>query len=77
MISSPRSDNAKLGMFLFILYAIFYTVFVLINAFAADSMEAIVFSGLNLAVVYGFSLILIAFLFAIIYGVLCKKEVDQ
>jgi hypothetical protein len=40
-------------------------------------MESGVFAGLNLAVVYGFGLILFAFLMALAYNFACsKKEIE-
>lgn len=77
-ISSQRQYNTRLGMVLFVIYLVFYVGFVLINAWRADLMERIVLAGLNLAIVYGFALILVAFLLAMIYGVMCRSEpVDQ
>ena len=72
--SPQRQFNTKLGLILFFVYLALYAGFVLINAFAADVMETIVLAGLNLAIVYGFGLILFALLLALIYGLLCKKE---
>lgn len=72
--SSARRFNSRLGLFLFAIYLAFYLGFVLINAFATDMMETIVLAGLNLAIVYGFALIVIALLLAAIYGVLCRAE---
>ncbi len=66
--------NARLGIWLFLLYLLFYVGFVLINAFRADWMDAVVFAGLNLAVVYGFALIVVAIVMSFIYGVCCKVE---
>lgn len=71
---SPRRYNAKLGLILFAFYLLLYLGFVLVNAFSADSMELIVYQGLNLAIVYGFGLIFAAFLLALLYGVLCRRE---
>lgn len=69
-----ESYNAKLGVGLFLVYLGLYGGFVGINAFAPVRMEMPVFAGLNLAVVYGFGLILFAFVLAMIYGVLCRDE---
>lgn len=63
--SSPTS---RLGLSLFVIYTLLYLVFVLLNAFAADTMEVVVVAGLNLAIVYGFGLILAAIAMAFIYG---------
>ncbi len=46
----------------------------LLNAFRAETMDTIVFAGLNLAIVYGFALILVAIGMALIYGM---KSVDE
>lgn len=74
--TSPTKPNpsleepaaSRLGLTLFALYTSFYLGFVFLNAFAADSMETVVFAGLNLAIVYGFGLILVAILMAFVYG---------
>ena len=73
-LSAAEKSNAKLGLFLFAAYLLLYAGFVLTNAFAPSAMEQIVWAGLNLAVVYGFGLIFAAFLLALVYGVLCKRE---
>ena len=59
---------SRLGLLLFAIYLAFYVGFVLISAFASDWLETIVVGGLNLAVVYGFGLILLALILAMIYG---------
>lgn len=65
-------DNAsgfkqKLGLILFFVYSIVYFGFVLINTIKPKLMEFIVFSGLNLAVVYGIGLIVFAIVLGLIY----------
>lgn len=59
---------SRLGLLLFAIYLVFYLGFVLMSAFASHWLETIVAGGLNLAVVYGFGLILLALVLAIIYG---------
>ena len=73
-ISPERQYNTKLGLILFVIYLLMYLGFVLGNAFKADVMEARVLLGLNLAVVYGFALIKMAFILSLIYGVMCRTE---
>jgi uncharacterized membrane protein (DUF485 family) len=73
-VSSPRQFNTRLGLILFAIYLVLYLGFVLINAFAAGLMDTIVLAGLNLAIVYGFALIVFAFVLAMIYGCLCRNE---
>lgn len=72
--SAERLHNAALGLKLFVLYLVLYLGFVLINAFAANLMETVVFAGLNLAIVYGFGLIIFAIALAMIYGLMCHRE---
>ena len=72
--SAARAFNTRLGLILFFLYLLLYLGFVLISAFSPDVMERIVALGLNLAVVYGFALIAVAFVMSLIYGVLCRDD---
>jgi uncharacterized membrane protein (DUF485 family) len=74
--STPaRRFNAGLGLVLFAIYLLIYMGFVLTSAFKAQTMDRVVWNGLNLAVVYGFALIIIAFVMAMIYGLMCRTEV--
>lgn len=68
------SFNAKLGLILFVLYTFFYAGFVFLNAFSADTMEKTPIEGINLAILYGFALIVGAFVLALLYGMMCKPE---
>lgn len=76
-LSESQRSNARLGLWLFAIYLLLYLGFVFLSAFAADLMERPVLAGLNLAIVYGFGLIIGAFLMAILYGMLCKPEDSQ
>ena len=73
-LSETERSNAKLGIILFLVYLAFYGGFVLVNAFQADLMDTVVFAGLNLAVVYGFALIVVAIVMSMVYGLWCKVE---
>ncbi len=64
--------KTRLGVCMFFLYAVVYAGFVWINVATPKAMESIVFSGLNLAVVYGIGLIVYALLLALIYERLCS-----
>ena len=64
----------RLGMRMFLVYAIIYAGFVAINVLSPLAMEITIIFGLNLAVVYGFSLIIIALALALIYNYLCTKK---
>lgn len=63
--------NARYGLILFVLYFAFYAAFVGLNAFAPAAMEVNI-GGVNLAVVYGFGLIVAALVLALIYCWLCR-----
>ena len=64
-------------MTLFVIYLLLYVGFIVVNAFAPDFTETIVAAGLNLAIVYGFALIFAALVMSIIYGVLCRDEIED
>ena len=69
---SSSQHNARIGLVLFGVYLTLYAGFVLLNAFAADLMEKTPFAGLNVAILYGFGLIIGALVMALIYGAMCK-----
>ena len=69
-----KSSNARIGVQLFFVYLLFYSGFVLINAFAPTMMETTPIAGINLAILYGFGLIIGALVMALIYGALCSAE---
>lgn len=64
---------SRLGFLLFVIYLVFYVGFVLISALASQWLEIILPGGLNLAVVYGLALIVLAFVLSLIYG-LCQRN---
>ena len=66
--------NARIGYILFVVYLFLYVGFVFLNAFAADVMEMTPIAGVNLAILYGFGLIVTALILALVYGFLCKEE---
>ena len=59
---------------LFIVYLQEYFGFVLLCAFAQDTMMQRSLGGMNFAVVCGFALIIQAFVLAMIYMVFCKPD---
>ena len=72
-----ESRNAKFGFILFGVYLLLYGGFVLLNTFSSETMEVLPFAGVNLAILYGFGLIVAALILALIYGVLCKPTDDE
>jgi len=69
-----QSYNARVGLVLFVIYLVFYGGFVLLSAFAPEMMETTPVAGVNLAILYGFGLIVAALLLAVVYGLMCKTE---
>ncbi len=69
-----RSRNSKIGLILFTIYLIVYAGFVFLNAFAPEQMEATPIAGLNIAILYGFALIIGAIVLSGIYGFLCRES---
>ena len=67
-MSPTTTHHNPFGLFLFVIYLLLYGGFVLINAFAPELMEATPIAGVNLAILYGFGLILAAFAMALLYG---------
>jgi uncharacterized membrane protein (DUF485 family) len=61
-------------MVLFLLYLAFYGGFVGLSAFSPEAMEATPVAGVNLAILYGFALIVAAFVLAMLYGWLCRTD---
>jgi uncharacterized membrane protein (DUF485 family) len=70
--ASTQRHNSRLGLQLFFLYFVLYAGFVLINAFAPAVMEWRPWGGINLALLYGFGLIVAALALAFIYGWMAK-----
>jgi len=66
--------NARLGVVLFLVYLLLYVGFIYLSAFQRERMAVEVIGRVNLAVVYGFALIAAAFIMALLYMVLCRRE---
>ena len=69
--------NARIGLVLFAVYLVLYGGFVLLNAYSPTTMEWTPIAGINLAVLYGFGLIVAAFVLALVYGWLCRPSADD
>jgi len=69
--------KTKLGLYLFVIYVLVYIGFIAINVASPQTMETKIFAGQNLAVVYGFGLIVLAFIMGIIYDYLCSRKEDE
>ncbi|MEY3457905.1 MAG: hypothetical protein RL215_1062 [Planctomycetota bacterium] len=69
-----NTPASRLGLVLFFVYLAFYAGFVGLNTFAPESMETVLLSGVNAAVLYGFGLILGAVVLSAVYGVLRRDS---
>lgn len=72
IIDNASKIKAKLGMWMFILYTSVYAGFILITVINPSLMSKDV-GNLNLAIVYGLGLIVLALILALIYNFLCTK----
>lgn len=72
-----NSRNSRLGLVFFFIYLLLYGGFVFLNAFSPKTMELTPVAGINLAILYGFGLIIAAILMALLYGVLCNTTGDE
>lgn len=68
---NASEQKSKLGVKLFIVYLVVYGGFVAINTIAPKLMASEIFLGLNLAVVYGFGLIILAIVMGTVYNHYC------
>ncbi len=73
-VDEAAAYKKRLGLWMLLFYSVLYIIFIIINVVWPKSMGTIVVYGLNLAIVYGFALIIIAFLLAIAYNWLCTRH---
>ncbi len=73
-IDEAAAYKKRLGLWMLAVYGVIYIFFIVINVAWPKVMGTIVVAGLNLAIVYGFALIAIAFILAIVYNVMCTRH---
>lgn len=69
--------KASLGVKLFFIYLLIYAGFVLIGLISPELMGKRIAFGLNLAIVYGFGLIILAVIMGWIYHMVCSSYEDK
>ena len=83
MLHEPADDHGvdhasqyktRLGIAMFSVYALIYAGFVFINLIDPEIMETAMPGGINLAVAYGFGLIILPLFLAVIYNAKCNKK---
>jgi uncharacterized membrane protein (DUF485 family) len=67
------AHNTRIGVILFTVYVAFYGGFMALSAFWPEAMSTPALGGANLAVVYGFALIVAALVLALLYMCICRK----
>ena len=65
--------KTKLGLIMFAIYTPIYFAFVILAVVSPKSM-AIDVGSLNVAIVYGFGIIILAIIQAVIYNYICSKK---
>ena len=71
------AKKAKLGIKLFIFYILIYAGFVVIGLVDPELMGVHIIGKQNLAIVYGFGLIVLAIVMGFIYNAMCTKLEDK
>ncbi|MBU0489118.1 MAG: DUF485 domain-containing protein [Bacteroidetes bacterium] len=72
-VDHAQRKKAKLGVWFFFLYSLVYAIFVAIGVFYYENMGNIVLGNQNLAVVFGFGLIIFAVLLGLLYNWMCTR----
>ena len=75
--SGPDPASAyktRLGLWMFAAYVLVYAGFVALRLAWPETMSTKIIFGLNLAIVYGFGLIIIAMIQALVYNHLCTRR---
>ena len=71
------AKKARLGVVLFILYTLVYAGFVVIGLLYPELMGLHVIGKQNMAIVYGFGLIVLAIVMGFIYNAICTGYEDR
>ena len=71
------SRNARVGLTLFAIYVVLYGGFIFLCVFRSAAMGGAVLWGMNLAIAYGFGLILAALVLALVYMAICSRPVTH
>jgi len=72
-VDHAAKRKTRLGIWMFVTYTIVYGGFVAIGVANYEAMKILVFGDLNLAVTYGFGLIVLAIIMGLIYNWRCTK----
>lgn len=68
------AHNTRMGVLLLAVYVVFYGGFMALSAFWPAAMGKTPTGGANVAVLYGFGLIVLALFLALVYMRVCRKS---
>lgn len=71
------AKKAKLGVIMFFVYTAVYAGFVLIGLMKPELMGIELIAEQNIAIIYGFGLIVLAIIMGFIYNYFCTKMEDE
>jgi uncharacterized membrane protein (DUF485 family) len=72
-IDKAAAKKAKLGVIMFICYTLVYAGFVFIGLTKPEWMGLELIGGQNIAIIYGFGLIILAIIMGFIYNYFCTR----
>jgi uncharacterized membrane protein (DUF485 family) len=73
-VDQAADYKKRLGLIMLAVYTAIYLAFILINVIDPMVMGTIVVGGLNLAIIYGFGLIVVALVLALAYNWACTRH---
>jgi len=72
-VEKSQNYKAKLGLIMFAIFTPIYLAFIFICVISPSTM-AIDVGSLNVAIVYGFGIIILAIIQAVIYNIICSNK---
>lgn len=76
-LSADEAKHRQFGLKLFLAYLAVYVGFIALSTLYHETLSSPAMFGMNLAVVYGFGLILLAFVLAMIYLFSASRDVPS
>ena len=73
-VDEAADYKKRLGLIMLAVYTAIYLAFIIINVVKPTVMGTIVVGGLNLAIIYGFGLIVVALVLALAYNWACTRH---
>jgi len=70
---NAAAKKSRLGVILFIVYTLIYSGFVLIGLTKPELMGLEIAGGQNIAIIYGFGLIILAIVMGFVYNFFCTR----